>query len=131
MAYILAGLMAAASFLLNRLFIRRFGEGAITKLGPALEEAAKTLPAYWLGADILATHVAFGVVEAGYDFFSSSRRKTAAALAGIAGHSLFGLLAAGAISWTQNAWLGFAAGWAAHAAWNSAIMYLVKLRSRN
>jgi len=46
MAYVLAVLMAALSFLLNRAALKYAGAMAVVTWGPALEEAAKTVAAF-------------------------------------------------------------------------------------
>lgn len=125
MAYVLAALMAALSFLLNRTALRYVGPKTVIGLGPALEEAAKTLPAFYLGADILLTHVIFGAVEAGYDWLTSRFFGAKAAILSLVGHSLFGLTTVGALALTGSVMLAAAAGLVCHLAWNIAMIYLL------
>ncbi len=124
MAYVLAVLMAALSFLLNRLALRYAGVKAVITWGPALEEAVKTVPAFYLGADVLLTHVLFGVIEGGYDWRTSPRHGPAAALLSVAGHGLFGAVTVAAVYLTGSLGLALAAGIAAHIAWNAALIRL-------
>lgn len=130
MAYVLAVLMAALSFLLNRAALRFAGAKAVVTWGPALEEAAKTAPAVWLGADVLLTHALFGVVEAGYDLRTSPANGPAAALLSVAGHTLFGALTVAALYLTGSLALALGAGVAAHIAWNAALIRLTAGRER-
>src|SRR5690242_10213665 len=102
MAYVLAALMAALSFLFNRAALRYLGVKAVITCGPALEEAAKTLPAFYLGADIALTHVAFGAIEAGYDWLTSRRFGAKAAVLSLMGHSLFGLATVVALAFSGS-----------------------------
>lgn len=118
MAYILACLMAALSFLLNRAALKYMGVKVIISYSPVVEEAVKTVPAFLLGADILLTHISFGILEAGYDFCVSRRHGLAAAALSIVGHSLFGLITIGVISITGSIFPGLGAGIVAHLVWN-------------
>ncbi len=122
MAYVLAVLMAALSFLLNRAALRYTGPKAVIGWGPAIEEAAKTVPAFYLGGDILLTHALFGVIEAGYDWRSSRRNGPAAAFLSVAGHSLFGALTVGTLYVTGSLALALGVAAAAHIAWNVALV---------
>lgn len=122
MAYVLAVLMAALSFLVNRAALRYLGVRAVVSLGPAVEEAAKTLPAFYLGADIALTHAVFGAIEAGYDWLTSRRFGAKAAVLSLTGHSLFGLATVGVLAWTGSVALAVAVGLACHLAWNIALI---------
>ncbi len=124
MAYVLAALMAALSFLLNRVALRYAGAKAVVTWGPALEEAAKTVPALYLGADVLLTHALFGAIEAVYDWRTSPANGPAAALLSVAGHTLFGALTMAALHFTGSPLLALGAGVAAHIAWNVALIRL-------
>lgn len=124
MAYIIACLMAALSFLLNRALLRHTGRVAVISYSPAVEEMAKTLLAYYLGADILATHVAFGVLEGGFDWYNYHRDGHKAAMLSLVGHSLFGALTVAALSFTDSVWLAVLVGLIAHLAWNVTIIRL-------
>ncbi|MDT8902804.1 hypothetical protein [Anaeroselena agilis] len=124
MAYVLAVLMAALSFLLNRAALRIAGLQAVISWGPVIEEAAKTAPAFYLGADVLLTHVLFGVIEAGYDWRSGGGDGPAAALLSVAGHSLFGALTVGVIYLTGSLAAALALAVVAHVAWNVALVRL-------
>ncbi|MDR3589693.1 MAG: hypothetical protein P4N41_08550 [Negativicutes bacterium] len=118
MAYILAGLMAALSFLLNRVALRYVGLKAVITCGPVLEEAVKSWPAFYLGADILLTHAGFGAIEAVYDWYTSQKHGSAAAALSIFGHGLFGLVTVGTLSLTNQFPLALGAAIVTHLAWN-------------
>lgn len=118
MAYLLAALMAAASFLLNRELLRRFGSHVVVSLSPILEESVKTLSAYYFQADLITVHAGFGVIEAAYDWCSSQGTAWKAAALSIAGHSLFGVVTAFCWRFSGIVWLGLAAGCTAHLLWN-------------
>lgn len=125
MAYVIAVLMAALSFLLNRAALRIIGVEAVITVGPVLEEAAKTLPAFYLKADILLTHVTFGVIEAIYDWLTCGRSGAAAALGSVAGHALFGALTAAVLGLTGSLGLALLAGIGAHLIWNVTLIRLM------
>jgi len=124
MAYILAGLMAALSFMLNRAALRYVGLKAVITCSPVMEETVKSLPAFYFGADILLTHVGFGAIEAGYDWYTSRKHGTAAAALSILGHGLFGLVTVGTLSLTSQFLLALSAGIMTHVAWNVAMIRL-------
>lgn len=120
MAYVLAGLMSMLAFLLNKFLLARLGPVVVVTWGPVMEEAVKTLPAYSLGADVLLTHVVFGLIEGGYDALTA-RRGWLAAVVSVAGHSVFGavtvaLTAAGGVA------AGLAGAVLVHLAWNRAVV---------
>ncbi|VBB06373.1 Hypothetical protein LUCI_1604 [Lucifera butyrica] len=122
MAYIIACLMASLSFLINKVLLRYLGMSVIISLSPAVEEGAKTLLAYYLGADVLATHILFGLLEAGYDWIQNRHGGLPAALLSIGGHTLFGLLTVEAAVLTGSIWLGMAVALIAHLAWNVTVI---------
>ncbi|MDR7866796.1 MAG: hypothetical protein RIN56_08240 [Sporomusaceae bacterium] len=124
MAYVLAVLMAALSFLLNRAALRYAGVQAVIGWGPVIEETAKTAPAFYLGADVLLTHALFGAIEAGHDWRAGGGNGPAAALLSVAGHSLFGGLTVGVIYLTGSLPLALVAAAAAHIGWNVALVRL-------
>lgn len=89
-----AGLAAAFVALIgNRLAVRGGDRVAVAVLVPLVEEVAKTGAALAVGAPIVATHVVFGLIEAGYDIIKPSRVGLLAGLVGLAGHFTFGLAA--------------------------------------
>jgi hypothetical protein len=124
MAYILAGLMAALSFLLNRAALRYVGLKAVITCSPVLEETVKTLPAFYFGADILLTHAGFGAIEAGYDWYTSKKHGATAAALSIFGHGLFGLVTVGTLSVTGLFPLALGVGMVTHVAWNVVMIRL-------
>lgn len=124
MAYVIACLMAALSFLLNRLALRYIGLDVVITCSPVLEELAKTLLAYYLGADILLTHVVFGGLEAVYDWHTSESHGAAAAMLSIVGHAFFGLVTVGVLSLTASLPAAQGAGIVVHLAWNVTIIRL-------
>ena len=125
MAYIIAVLMASLSFILNRFLLHYLGAVTIISAGPVVEESAKTLFAYYLGADMLAVHAVFGVIEAGYDWYSRSNDGLLAPFLSIVGHSMFGAGTVGAFSLTGSVWLGLAVGITLHMSYNLAVVRLL------
>lgn len=121
MAYIIGCLMAALSFLLNKALLKYVGPISIISYSPAVEEGAKTLLAYYLGADILAAHITFGVLEAVYDW-RQHRQELIAPLLSVGGHTLFGLATVAMFSLTGRIWLALAAGLIIHVIWNTVIV---------
>lgn len=124
MAYLLACLMASLSFLINKRLWKSKGPKVILTYGPAVEEGAKTILAWYLGADIFATHVGFGIIEGAYDYFTNSGTGVKAALLSISGHSLFGLITLGLLALAESVWLALAGAIIAHVAWNSIMVRL-------
>ena len=118
MAYIIACLMASLSFIINRFLVKHIGPKVIISSAPALEEMAKTVLAYLLQADILMTHTVFGVIEAGYDYKNSKRHKVGAAIASIAGHTLFGIITVFILDASGSLMLSLLSAYAVHLGWN-------------
>jgi hypothetical protein len=110
--------MASLSFLVNRAMMKRLGPTVIIGFGPVFEEAAKTILAYYLYADILVTHVVFGVLEAGYDYLTGSRNRLGAAMGSVVGHMVFGLVTVYVISVSGSLWLGLVCASVVHLCWN-------------
>lgn len=93
----------------------------IVTLSPALEETLKTLSAYYFAADILVTHLVFGLIEAVYDWVQTRGRM--AALLSVIGHGLFG----GVTVFTAQLagiYVGLAAGIVVHLIWNTVMVML-------
>lgn len=127
MGYVLGCLMAGLSFLCNKLLLRLTGVQTVLYYSPVVEEAVKTLPAYYLGADILAVHSVFGFLEGLYDFSTSKERRTVSLLLSVVGHSLFGLITVLGRYFTGQIWLGLVGGVFTHIIWNiTAIRLLSK-----
>lgn len=118
MAYIIACLMAALSFLVNKLLLRYIGPEVVLTGGPVVEEIAKTWLSWLLGADILLTHFVFGLLEGGYDWLTAGQGAGKAAALSIAGHTLFGVITVSLLALTGSIWLALAAAIVAHASWN-------------
>ncbi|HAK74710.1 MAG TPA: hypothetical protein DCP36_16290 [Sporomusaceae bacterium] len=124
MTYTIACLMAALSFLINKTLLKYVGPKVVLTYGPAVEEAAKTLLAWYLGADILATHIMFGLLGSGYDWLTSGLNGTKAAVCSVAGHTLFGVITVGMIDLTGSVWLAVSGAIVTHVIWNTVIIRL-------
>lgn len=126
MAYIIGFLMAGLSFLLNRLLLRVIGMKAVISYSPVVEELTKSLCSYYLAADILITHVVFGVLEAGYDWYTASgeERRKWAVLGSICGHSLFGALTVMGLSVSGSIWIAVLGACCIHILWNVTLIRL-------
>jgi hypothetical protein len=124
MAYVVAGLMAALSFLVNRAALKYAGVQTVITVGPVLEETTKTLPAFWLGADVLLTHAVFGAIEAGYDWWTSPRHGAVAAFLSVGGHSLFGIMTVAVLHFAGSVILAVGAGILVHIVWNVLLIRL-------
>lgn len=120
MAYVIGFLMAGLSFLLNKVLLKYVGVKAIISYSPVVEEMTKTLCSYYLAADILVTHIVFGMLEAGYDWYSTpnGQRGMWAALASIVGHSLFGALTLMGLYASGSIWLALLGASCVHVIWN-------------
>lgn len=91
----------------------------LVSLIPAVEEAAKNLVALLTGADLLATHVVFGLAEAGFEVVVGEWRGLVAGLFGLLGHALFGLATRAALAESGSAFLATGAGIGLHILWNA------------
>lgn len=125
-AYVIACLMASLSFLLNRATLRVFGLQSIIFWSPVLEELVKTVPAFYLGADIWITHVGFGLIEGIYDWRTAGKNGLAAAVFSIGGHGMFGGLTVAGMHYTGSLALGLAPAILTHVAWNLTIIRLAR-----
>ena len=97
-AMAISGLTAFLAYAINRWIVDRYGEWAIKLLVPAVEEGLKTGLSIAFGGSLIATHILFGIYEAGYDLVANPgvkvRNRWFAALAALTGHGIFG-----AITW--------------------------------
>ncbi|SFL88971.1 hypothetical protein [Pelosinus propionicus] len=120
MAYVIGCLMAALSFLLNKLLLKYVGIKAVISYSPVVEEVTKSLCSYYLAADILVTHVVFGMLEAGYDWYNAAdgQRGKWAALASIGGHTLFGCLTLFGLYISSSIWVAIFMASCVHVVWN-------------
>lgn len=124
MAYVIACLMASASFLVNRLLFKHLGPRVIISYGPAVEETAKTMLAYWLGADILLTHISFGVLEGIYDRLGAKQSGLKPVMMSILGHTVFGAATLAALAASTSIWIGLASGVLIHIVYNVVVVQL-------
>lgn len=126
MAYVIGCLMAGLSFLLNRLLLKYIGTQVIISYSPVLEELTKTLCSYYLGADIVVTHMVFGILEAVYDWWNQHTRERGAiaALLSIVGHTLFGGLTIIFFNVSGSIFLGLLVAICAHLIWNVTLIRL-------
>jgi len=120
MAYVIGCLMAGLSFLLNKLLLKYIGIKVVISYSPVVEELTKTLCSYYLAADILVTHIIFGVLEAGYDWLNrqNERRGTVAAVLSIVGHTLFGGITIFVFNLSSSIFIGMIVGIGVHLVWN-------------
>lgn len=118
MSYLIGCIVAAISFMLNRALFKRIGYQTIITYSPVIEEFCKTLPAYSIGADILAVHVTFGIIEGCYDYYQNQYTGVLAGLLSIIGHFLFGLTAVVVLMVSGNIYLAITASCVFHLLWN-------------
>lgn len=132
MGIIIAGILASSSaWLLNRLAIKALGPAAIIYLIPLLEEAVKTLWAFYWGIPIFFTHLFFGGVEAIYDLETSRRNGFWAGLTSFFSHLVFGLVAMEVYSSGRKVVFGILASYVVHMLWNLLVMkILVRSKER-
>ena len=89
MNLILASLLASLlAFIINRYLVKKLGNKAIVYLIPCLEEILKTGLFYVIGGNLVATHLIFGLIEAGFDYLTNYW----AAFGALLSHFLFGYL---------------------------------------
>ena len=119
-----AVLAAILSFICNRagaLLAGRgcMGIGDLARVLPVLEEALKTTCAVATGAPVIWTHVVFGLIEGIYDLIFSQRSRVAVGIAGVAGHSVFGVITVAVSSITSSLSLGVIMSCLVHILWNT------------
>ena len=126
MAYVIGCLMAGLSFLLNRILLKYIGIKVVISYSPVVEELTKTLCSYYLAADVLVTHIIFGVLEAGYDWFNrqNGQRGIIAALLSIVGHTLFGGVTVFVFNLSNSIFIGMVAAISIHLIWNVTLIRL-------
>lgn len=126
MAYVIGCLMAGLSFLLNKLLLKYIGMKVIVSYSPILEELSKTFCSYYFGADILVTHMIFGMLEAIYDWCKRRTRERGAiaALLSIVGHTLFGVLTIWILNLSDSLFLGILVASSVHLLWNVILIRL-------
>jgi len=119
-------LMAGLSFLLNKLLLKYIGVKVVISYSPVVEELSKTLCSYYLSADILVTHIVFGVLEAIYDWLhqQNEQRGTIAALLSIVGHTLFGGITVLVFNLSNSIYIGVVAAIVVHVLWNVTLIRL-------
>lgn len=91
---VMAGFLAAfISYFLNGRALKLLGEDAVTCIAPVIEEVSKTGLAFFLGGNILFSHVAFGFAEALYDTLNNRGvLQYTAAITGLISHVVFGTI---------------------------------------
>jgi len=126
MAYIIGCLMAGLSFSLNRLLLKYIGLKIVISYSPIIEELTKTICSYYLEADILATHITFGILEAAYDWYQNNNvpRGKKAAFLSITGHTLFGVLTITFLNLSGSIFIGIFTAICAHLIWNITLIRL-------
>ncbi|WP_258360696.1 hypothetical protein [Moorella sulfitireducens (nom. illeg.)] len=128
---VLAGILAAVAAwginyaLLEMGFRKR---ALLIYIGTLGEEILKTGMSFLMGVPLAGVHAVFGIVEAGWELSGASRGRGRGglrpALAAVAGHTLFGLLASLALVRSGRADLALVIGFLAHLVWNRLVLYL-------
>lgn len=124
MAYVVGCFMACLSFLINKVLLKFFGPKIIISYSPLVEESAKTLFPYVVGADILLTHITFGFLEAGYDAYHSQDRRWQVGISSIVSHGLFGLITVATYKLSENIIAALMVGYVVHWLCNVAMVNL-------
>lgn len=126
MKFIIAGMLAAAvSWIGNRAALKLMGTKVIIATAPLVEELAKTGAALAAGASIVLTHAVFGLIEGLYDAWGADLRGISAGLVSLAGHTVYGYITCLVWQHFSNLAWALAGGYAAHLAWNLAVMKLI------
>ena len=116
MINILTGLVAAVlSFIANRFLFAQLGSEGVVYLIPLGEEIFKTGIAYYLGANLISTHLVFGILEAGLDFVYSN---SLAALLAVITHLLLGIVTFYSLLLNNNLTVAIMIAIVVHTAWN-------------
>lgn len=129
MLFVWAGLLAAAAaWLLNGLLVKGYNTRGLIFLAPLLEEGVKTGSALLFGTSILLVHITFGLLEAAWDMLGDWRKGLYAGLAGLVGHTIFGLISTFLWQYSELVGLALAGGYVAHMAYNYTVLQLVHRR---
>lgn len=124
MKSILAGFVAAGVVLVvNKLFMRGSKGAQIIVLSVFVEEIVKAVVSTLCGANVLVTHITFGLSEAAYDMSSTSETGIYAAVVSIVGHALCGYAYLCVERLLFNSFAGFLAALVLHLSWNVTVVY--------
>ncbi len=122
-----AGLAAAAlSYLLNRVFLSRFGKHAFIYIAPVMEEGLKTIFALGLNVPVVLAHTVFGLIEGTHDLFPFQEKKVAAFLVSLLSHTVFGALTWLIFVYSSSLALSVALVSAFHILWNYSVFKILK-----
>ncbi|NLZ93134.1 MAG: hypothetical protein GX922_03830 [Firmicutes bacterium] len=123
MNWLLAGLVAAGiAYLLNQFTYRLWQKYTIIGAVPLIEEVAKTMTAYFFGADYFYTHFIFGVIEGSLDALAD-HGGWLPALSAVFAHSLLGWVTERVINETNMLGAGILAAIIVHIVWNIALLF--------
>lgn len=116
---------ALLAYSANKWLVPRFSRYGVVLLGPAVEEAAKTLLALSLGAWLPGVHLGFGLIEGVWEWLSG-RGGRRAALVAVLTHGALGGLTWYVLGRTGSVWPAVCAAWLVHAAWNALVLRLAR-----
>ena len=123
MDWMFAGFTAAVlAYFINGFAMRIWQDSALLGPIPLVEEAAKTILAFFFGAGILLTHLMFGIMEAVFDWQGENKRLSAAASAMVA-HSVFGLVTVVAAQAAGMLGMGIVVAFFVHVLWNAIMLF--------
>lgn len=131
MKSISAGFAAVGVVLVvNKLLIRGSRGAGVIVFIPVVEETVKAVVSILFGANVLVTHIIFGVSEAAYDMSSSSGTGIYAAVASVFGHALCGYVYLCIKRLFSSDFAGFFAAMSLHLGWNVAVVYNSKRQNK-
>lgn len=130
MKSISAGLVAAGvAFIINKRLSKGFSTTRIVVITPFVEETMKTVASIMFGANVLVTHMTFGIAEAARDI-ASGGPGAYAALISVLVHTLCGYIHWWVEKLKFSDFVGFVFAVAFHLGWNGLVVYNSKRQNR-
>lgn len=120
--WIISGIAGViVSYILNKIFVTKYGDIAIIYVVPVVEEVSKTISGYITGS-IIAAHFIFGIAEALHDYVTASYKiNFRAAVSSIMSHGILGILSYYLVL-HGNIFLAIGVATLIHGLWNRAML---------
>ncbi|SHK07834.1 hypothetical protein SAMN02745227_01453 [Anaerobranca californiensis DSM 14826] len=127
--FLVIGIITIFSYILNNILYKYLHDYS-TLTAAIIEEILKTYGGYLI-AQILITHVIFGLVEAIIDVKNSGKKGIYPAIFSILGHGAFGYLTLTVFTLTENLFYSILSGIFAHIIYNSLVIGIVNNLTNN
>ncbi|SET19402.1 hypothetical protein [Anaerobranca gottschalkii] len=120
---LIVGIITISAYILNNLLYKYLHDYS-TLTAAIIEEILKTYGGYLI-AQILLTHVIFGLVEAIIDIKNNGKKGIYPAIFSLLGHAAFGYLTLTVFRLTENLFYSILTGIFAHIIYNSLVVGIV------